>query len=426
MVVRGARIRGREGLWDVGVRGGRIVEVSRRVGERGEEEFEAGGRLLAPNFFDMHIHLDSVLTLGDPRHNESGTLLEGIEIWSERRERLGVEEALERMREAVYWMVSNGTTYLRTHIDCTAPTDAAAEAVLRLREEVGDIMDIQVTAFPQSGILTDEGNVEMLERAVERWADNVGMIPHIEFTREDGVRSIEIAFELAKRYGKPIDGHVDETDDEHSRFLEVVAAKTIREKMFGRVSASHVTASHGYNGAYLAKLYRMLRRAEVTIIANPLINIHLQGRFDTLPKRRGMAPIKEMAGFGVNVALGHDCVMDPWFPLGIGSMLHALYVAVLVGHMTGYGELKRTFDLITVNAAKAYGVTDYGIEAGSRADFQILDGRDELEVLARLRPPLYVFKNGKLVCENTKHETKIHNNGKTVRIDPGKVPYLPD
>ena len=422
LIIRNVRIRGRDGLWDVGVRNGRITAIERRINGGGDSIIDGGGGLLLPSFIDMHIHLDSVFTLGEPRYNESGTLLEGIEIWNERRKNIGFDEALNRIKKAVYWIISNGTTYIRTHIDCTAPTDAAARAVKKIREELRDVVDIQITAFPQSGILTDDGNLEMLEKAVEGWADNVGLIPHIEFTREDGVRSIEVAFQLAKKYNKPIDGHVDETDDDHSRFLEVIAAKTIKEGMNGRVSASHVTASHSYNGAYLAKLYRMLRRGGVNIIVNPLINIHLQGRFDTFPKRRGLAPIKEMLGHGINVSLGHDCIMDPWFPLGIGNMLHALFVAVLASHMTGYNELKRSFDLITYNAARAYGLRDYGIRVGNRADLLIMQGRDELEVLSMLQPPLYVIKRGKIVCENTRSVSRIYLRDGVVEEVPGMAP----
>ncbi|MBS7612615.1 amidohydrolase family protein, partial [Candidatus Bathyarchaeota archaeon] len=249
---------------------------------------------------------------------------------------------------------------------------------------------------------------ELLEKGIELGADNVGMIPHIEYTREDGVRSIEIAFEIAKKYGRDIDGHVDETDDEQSRFLEVVAAKTIREGYFGRVTAGHATAMHSYNDSYVDKLFRLLRRAQITIVPNPLINIHLQGRYDKYPKRRGLARIKELLSNGVNVALGHDCIMDPWYPLGRGDMVLVLFMAVHVAQMLGYNDLIESFNLITVNSAKALRIEQsYGVEEGKAANLVVLDAHNEIEALTYLSRPLYVIKNGRIVSEKKPDEVKV-------------------
>jgi cytosine deaminase len=283
-------------------------------------------------------------------------------------------------------------------------------------------MDIQVTAFPQDGIMTDPQNRELLERSVEFGADNVGMIPHHEFTREDGVRSVEFAFDLAEKYGKDIDGHVDETDDDQSRFLEVVAAQAIKRHYEGRVTAGHCTAMHSYNDAYAAKLYRVLKRAGVTVVANPLINITIQGRFDSYPKRRGMARIKELTQWGVNVALGHDCVMDPWYPLGKGDMLQALFMAVHVAQLTGYRELIDSFDLITANPAKALRMgRRYGVNVGRPANLVVLEAKSEIHALARLAPPLFVLRKGRVIVERSRSVTKLTGPKGAEKLDVGDL-----
>jgi len=418
ILIRGVRLRRLDGLYDVLIEDGKIAEVSTSIKRSADEIINAGGRLLTPSFSDMHFHLDSALTLGDPRYNESGTLIEGIEIWAEKKRGITVEDVKNRAIKAVKMMVSYGTTRLRTHADITEPRLATLKGLLEVKKEMKPLIDIQVTAFPQDGILTEPGNMELLEKAVEMGADNVGIIPHYELTREDGVKSISVAFDIAQKYGRDVDGHVDETDDEQSRFLEVVAAEAIRRGYEGRVTAGHATAMHSYNDAYAYKLYRILRRAGVTVIANPLINIHLQGRFDTYPKRRGMTRIKELLKHGVNVALGHDCIRDPWYPLGRGDMVQALFMAVHVGHLMGYQELRDSFDLITVNAAKALRIeNEYGVERGKRADLVLLDARDELEALALQRPPLLVIKEGRIIVRRSNAEAEIVMDGKKEMLE---------
>jgi len=408
VIIKRAKIRGRDGLFDIRIEDDVIVEVAPHIATRDDEVIDVDGRLVMPTFIDMHFHLDSVLTIGDPRFNQSGTLLEGIEIWSEYKKKLTIEDVVERSRKALMLMVSYGTTRIRTHADVTEKKLTTLKGLLEVKRLFKDIVDIQITAFPQDGILTEPENMELLEKAIELGADNVGMIPHLEYTREDGVKSIGIAFEIAKKHDRDIDGHVDETDDEQSRFLEVVAAKTIREGYMGRVTAGHATAMHSYNDAYADKLYRILKKAEITIVPNPLINIHLQGRYDKYPKRRGLTRIKELLMNGVNVALGHDCVMDPWYPLGRGDMMQALFMAVHVAQMMGYSELIRSFDLITVNAAKALRVESiYGVDKGKKADLVVLDAFNEIEALAYLKRPLYVIKNGRIVSERNIEEVKV-------------------
>ncbi len=421
-MVRNARLRGREGTYDIGVDVGVIRRITHRVNQRGEEEVDARGNLVLPPFIDMHFHLDSALAYGDPRFNESGTLLEGIEIWGEKKRKITVDEIRSRASRMLKLMIVHGTQVLRTNADVTEPNQKPLKALLQVKKEFKDFIDVQVTAFPQDGIMTEPHNRELLEKSVELGADNVGMIPHHELTREDGVESIDFAFKLAKKYGKDIDGHVDETDDDQSRFLEVVAAKAMKTHYEGRVTAGHATAMHSYNDAYAAKLFRILKRAGVTIVANPLINITLQGRFDTYPKRRGMARVKELLRWGVNVALGHDCVMDPWYPLGKGDMLQALFMAVHVGQLTGYEELLDSFDLITNNAAKALRIERwYGVEEGKRANMVILEAKSEQHALARLSPPLYVIRNGRMIARRSPSDVEFTGPHGREKLDVGEL-----
>lgn len=421
-MVRAARLRGRSGTYDIGVESGKIVKISHSIPQKGDKEIDASGNLVVPPFIDMHFHLDSALAYGDPRFNESGTLLEGIEIWGEKKKHITETEIQERAAKMLKLMVIHGTQFLRTNADVTAPGQKPLKALLRMKEAFRNLIDLQATAFPQDGILTESGNAELLEKSLELGADNVGMIPHHELTREDGVRSIDYAFELAKKYNKDIDGHVDETDDEQSRFLEVVAAKAIKTKYEGRVTAGHATAMHSYNDAYAAKLYRILKRAGITIVANPLINITLQGRFDTYPKRRGMARVKELGRWGVNVALGHDCVMDPWYPLGKGDMMQALFMAIHVGQLTGHQELLRAFDLITENPAKALRITDwYGVSEGKRANLVVTDSKSEIQALARLSPPLYVVRDGRIIVAREPTMTELIGPKGKERVDVGEL-----
>jgi cytosine deaminase len=410
LVIRQARLNGN--IVDIAVYGNRIVKIDKAIHERGIEEINANGGLVLPPFFNMHFHLDSALTLGDPRFNESGTLWEGIEIWAEKKRRLSIDEILKRAETVIKWMVAHGTLWLRTHADVTDKSLTTLKGELAAKEAFRNLINIQVTAFPQDGILTDPENKEFLEKALEMGADNVGLIPHNEWTREDGVKSIQIAFDLAQKYNRDIDGHVDETDDPLSRYLEVLAAETIRRHWENRVSAGHVTASHSWDLAYKYRITPLIRRAGITIIANPLINIHLQGRFDQGPKRRGMAPIKFFMNNGVNVALGHDCVMDPWYPLGVGNMLHVLFMAIHVDHEFLGKDLEKSISLITYNAAKAWRVLDnYGIEPNKPANLLIFRQKTVFDVIRLMERPNYVIKDGRIVAKNL-YESEVFFNGK--------------
>ena len=405
VVVRNVRVhptRERSGtLFDVEVSDGTIASI-RPAGQsqspEGQTVLDAGGRFLSPPFVDPHIHLDAVLTVGQPRHNESGTLIEGILTWSERKKSLSLEDVKRRAREAIRWEVAQGTGLIRSHVDVCDPSLTALQALLELREEVRDLVELELIAFPQDGIMSFPDGKELMRKAMELGCDIVGGIPHYEQTREDGVAEVNFVFDLAQEFGRPLDLHCDETDDEQSRFLETVLARTMRDGLQDRVCASHVTAMGSYNDAYMFKILQILKRAGVTVVANPLTNIVLQGRFDSYPKRRGMARVKELSAEGVNVACGHDCIMDPWYPLGTGSMLDAVHMLVHVGHMTGRDELFRAYEMITTNPLRASG-REWSIGEGQPANFAILECEDEVEAI-RLRPTArWVVRKGTVVAE---------------------------
>ncbi len=417
LLIKNAAIRGSERLNDILIESNLITRIAPNIRADAENAVDAHGNLVLPSFSDMHLHLDSAMTLGVPRFNESGTLQEGIAIWGEYKKSIKIGEMKRRARLACEWSASYGTTRIRTHADVTEPTLTTLKGLLELKSEIRDIIDLEVTAFPQDGILTEPGNLELLEKAMEMGADNVGMAPHIEYTREDGIRSVEKAFEIAKKYGRRVDGHVDETDDEMSRFLEVVAACAIRSGYEGKVTAGHATAMHSYNNAYASKLFGLLKRADVTIIPNPPVNIHLQGRHDTYPKRRGMARIKELVQYGVNVALGNDCIMDPWYPLGRGDILQSLFIGIHVGQLTGRDELLSCLDLVTINSAKALGISEhYGIAPGKTADLVVVDAHDELSAIRDQPARLAVIKGGKIIARTAGRDSTIIRGSRASRL----------
>jgi cytosine deaminase len=417
LVVRNARLHPTGGNEpepvDVGVAGGQIAAIRPRgeIAADGATELDAEGSLLSPPLVDPHVHLDAVLTVGEPRYNESGTLIEGILTWAERKPALTHQDVKDRALEAIRWEVAQGTGLIRSHVDVCDPNLVALKALLELREEVRDLVDLRLIAFPQDGILSFPDGEELMREAMRLGCDVIGGIPHYEWTRDDGVAEVHFIFDLARETGAPIDLHCDETDDEQSRFLEVVAARAIRDGMQGRVVAGHTTAMASYNDNYAFKLIQILKRAGVTIVANPLDNIVLQGRFDTYPKRRGMTRVKELDAAGINVACGHDSIMDPWYPLGRGSMLDALSMLVHVGQMTGRAELFRAYEMVTSNPARAAEIADWRIAEGAPANFVVFDCTDEAEAI-RLRPAArWVVRNGRVVAETEPARSVVHDAG---------------
>lgn len=409
LIIRNARLITQPELVDIGIDAGLFKEIGPRLQAQGETEIDAAGNLVSPPYIDPHLHLDIVLTAGKPRRNLSGSHPEGIQVWSEYKATYpNFEDFEERARRVIEWAVAQGTLYIRTHIDVCDPNLTALKRMLELREAVKEIAEIQVVAFPQDGILAYPPAVELMDEALRLGADLVGGIPAWEWTREEGVESINTIFKLAQVYDRDIDVHCDETDDEHSRFLEVLAAQAIRSGYEGRVSASHTTAMHSYNNPYAFKLQGLVQKAGVNIIANPLENIICQGRFDTYPKRRGITRVKELLEAGVNVSLGHDSIMDPWYPLGRGDMLAVAQMAVHVCHMSGFEEMGRIYKTVTSNSATTLGIADrYGLEKGRPADVVILDARSVIDALRLLPPRLYVIKSGRVVARTDPARSRV-------------------
>ncbi len=419
LIVRGARLRKKEGLWDIGIEDGMFAAVERTINQKGQKEIDAGGHLVSPPFIDPHLHLDAVLSVGDPRYNESGTLLEGIEIWGERKKNLTKEIIKKNAHEAIKWAVVNGTLKIRTHVDTTDPTLKTVEALVEVREEVKDLIDLQIVAFPQDGIFTFPEGESLMRRAVEMGADVIGGIPHNEFTREDGVRDVEFVYDLAEKTGSLIDIHIDETGDDQSRFVEVMAKESIIRGMQGLATASHTTAMHNYNNDYAFKLIGILKRAEMNMITNPFDNAVLQNRTDGYPRRRGHTRVDELLARGVTVSIGHDSIMDPWYPLGKGSMLSAANLLLHTAHMSGYSQFSQLFDMITDYSAVTMNVADsYGIKQGNPADFIVLDAVDEMEALRLISECLYVVRRGDIVARSIPAERHFeYGSGNDEMID---------
>lgn len=375
----------------------------------GEEVRDCQGKLVLPPFVESHVHLDTCLTAGRPRWNLTGTLFEGIQCWEEYKPFLTKEEVRERVNKAIRMEASNGIQHIRTHVDINDPKLTALETILELREEVRDYVDIQIVAFPQYGILSYPKGKELLEQALAMGADAAGAIPHFEFTREYSVESLNICFDLAQKYGKLIDVHCDEIDDEASRGLETVAARAYETGMRDMVTASHTTAMHSYNNAYMIRLMRLLKLSGMNFVANPCVNVHLGGRVDTYPKRRSMTRVKELTAEGINVSFGSDDIFDPWNPLGNGKMRDQVFMGLYTGHMLGYEEIVSSYKFVTTNAARTLHLGDgYGIREGNDANFVIMDAKDWYDALNQDANVLANYRKGKCIASTEPVEKKVY------------------
>ena len=386
---------------DIRVENGKIAEIGANLTARpGEDVRDFAGKLALPPLIESHVHLDTCLTAGDPVWNLSGTLFEGIECWAKRKEKLTREDVRERVHRAVRLYAVNGIQHIRTHVDVTDPKLTAMEALLELREELRDVMDIQVVAFPQEGIESYPNGRALMENAVRMGADCVGAIPHFEFTREYSVSSLNFAVELAEKYDKLVDVHCDEIDDEASRGLETLAARAYESGLCDRVTASHTTAMHSYNNAYVQRLMRLLKLSRINFVSNPLVNTHLQGRIDTYPKRRGITRVKELTEAGVNVSFGHDDIFDPWYPMGTGLLRDVVFMGLHVCQMMGYEDIMNSYRFISTHAAKTLHLGEsYGIRAGNPASFIVLDAKNYYDALNTNATVLLSCRNGRVVAE---------------------------
>ena len=394
---------------DILIKDGKFEKIAKNMSpSKGEEVLDCKGCMVLPQFIESHVHLDSALTAGDPRWNKSGTLFEGIACWAERKEKLTKQDVKERAKKAIKKQAANGIGHVRTHVDVTDPSLVAMEGLLELKEELKDIIDIQIVAFPQEGIMSFPNGKKLMENAAKMGADALGAIPHYEFTREYGVESINFIIELAEKYGLLVDAHCDEIDDEQSRFVEVLATRAYESGLSSKVTASHTTAMHSYNNAYAYKLFRILRMSNINIVCNPLVNTHLQGRFDTYPKRRGVTRVKELLADGINVSFGHDDIFDPWYPLGDGSMRDVIHMGLHVCQMMGYEEILNSYNLVTYNAAKTLNLGDsYGIKEGNPASFIVLNSDNFYNALNEKKEVLYNFTRGKLIAKTSPAQKNV-------------------
>ncbi len=417
LIIRNANLPdGRTGI-DIGIENGDIKEVTAQLDASAAQEIDATGRLASPPFVDSHFHLDSTLTYGRPRVNASGTLLEGIQLWGELKPHLTAEDIKTRAMNLCHWAIARGTLAIRSHVDISDDRLLAVQALLAVREEIKTYIDLQLVAFPQDGYLRYPGSAENLKRALDLGVDVIGGIPHFERTMADGAASIKSLCELAADRGLPVDMHCDESDDPLSRHIEMLTYQTQRLDLQGRVTGSHLTSMHSMDNYYVSKLIPLMAEANMHVVANPLINITLQGRHDTYPKRRGMTRVKELMEAGINVAFGQDALMDPWYSFGSHDMLEVAHMGLHVAQMTGADQMRQIYETVTTNGAKVMGIENYGLEPGCRADIVILQATDIHDAL-RLKPArLFVIRRGKIIAKTPPVVSRLELEDQAIEVD---------
>ena len=418
MLIRNANLPdGRTGI-DVLIESGRFRAIGQHLpAPEGVPVIDAMGQLLSPPFVDAHFHLDASLSHGLPRINQSGTLLEGIALWGELKPQLTQDALVERALQYCDWAVAKGLLAIRTHVDVCDDRLLAVEALLHVKQRVAPYLDLQLVAFPQDGLLRSPTALVNLKRALDMGVDVVGGIPHFERTMAEGAESVRLLCELAAERGLPVDMHCDETDDPLSRHIETLAFHTHRLGLHGRVTGSHLTSMHSMDNYYVSKLLPLMHEAQVHAVANPLINITLQGRHDTYPKRRGMTRVPELMAAGIKVAFGHDCVMDPWYSLGSADMLEVAHMGLHVAQMTSPAQMGACFDAVTVNAAAVMGLAGYGIQVGHRADCVLLQARDRVEAIRLRANRLLVLRRGQVIAQTPPASASLALPGRPSSVD---------
>ncbi|WP_425056390.1 cytosine deaminase [Pseudomonas abyssi] len=402
-----ARLAGRPGLYRVAMADGRFTAIDAQADSQSAsaDELDAGGNLLLSPFVEPHIHLDAALTAGEPRWNQSGTLFEGIECWGERKAMLSRDDVVTRAEQTLKLFAAHGIQYVRTHVDVTDPQLTALRAMVEVRERVREFVDLQIVAFPQEGILSFPGGKELMTEAVAIGADVIGGIPHFEFTRDYGVESVKWLMDLAERNDCLVDVHCDEIDDPQSRFLEVLAAEALSRDYGSRVTASHTCAMHSYDEAYCSRLFRLLGKSGLNFVALPTENLHLQGRFDGYPKRRGVTRVPELLDAGLKVCFGQDSIRDPWYPMGNGNLLRTLDVGLHACHMLGMERIDTALEIVTDNGAAALNLKGYEIAVGNPARCMVLNGATPYEVLLNQSPVLASIRDGRCLVQR---EAPVH------------------
>ena len=417
LVIRNATLPDGTRHIDIAMAAGRIVAVGPALTVRGAQEIDAGGDLVTPPFVDAHFHMDATLSYGLPRVNRSGTLLEGIALWSELKPLLTQEALVARALQYCDWAVARGLLAIRTHVDVCDDRLLAVEALLQVKQQVAPYLDLQLVAFPQDGLLRSPSAFDNLKRAMAMGVDVVGGIPHFERTMADGTESVRLLCEFAAEQGLRVDMHCDESDDPMSRHIETLAYHTHRLGLQGRVAGSHLTSMHSMDNYYVSKLLPLMREAGVAAIANPLINITLQGRHDSYPKRRGMTRVPELMAAGIDVAFGHDCVMDPWYGLGSGDMLEVAHMGLHVAQMTSQEAMHACFLAVTETPARILGLEGYGLQPGCHADLVILDAGSTVEAIRLRAARRYVIRRGRLVSQSPASRATLDLPGRPVQVN---------
>lgn len=418
LIVRDATLPDGRGGLDIAVAGGRIVGIEAEIPTKARREIDAAGHLVSPPFVDCHFHMDATLSLGLPRMNRSGTLLEGIALWGELKPLLTPEAVIARALRYCDLAVAHGLLAVRSHVDICDDRLLAVDALLEVKRQVAPYLDLQLVAFPQDGYLRSPTAVANLARALDRGVEVVGGIPHFERTMEEGTESLRRLCRIAAERGLRIDIHCDETDDPLSRHVETLSAETVRHGLQGRVAGSHLTSMHAMDNYYVSKLIPLMTEAGLQVVANPLVNIVLQGRHDGYPKRRGLTRVPELKAAGLTVAFGQDCCLDPWYALGTADMLDVAQMGLHVAQMTSRDAMRACFEAVTTDAAAVMGLDGYGLQVGAHADFVVLQARDAVEAI-RLRPPrLHVVRRGRVIATTPPRIAELDLPHRPSCIDP--------
>ncbi|TSE01781.1 amidohydrolase family protein [Mesorhizobium intechi] len=402
---------------DIGVSGETIAAIEPKLQGSARAEVDAGGNLVSPPFVDPHFHMDATLSYGIPRINASGTLLEGIALWGELKPLLTHEAVRDRALAYCDWAVSMGLLAIRTHVDVCDDRLLAVEALLDVKKTIAPYIDLQLVAFPQDGFYRSPKARENTIRSLDMGVDIVGGIPHFERTMADGTRSVTELCEIAAKRGLMVDLHCDETDDPLSRHIEQLAYETQRLGLRGKVAGSHLTSMHSMDNYYVSKLLPLIAEAGVSAIPNPLINIMLQGRHDTFPKRRGLTRVKEMQALGIRVGWGQDCVLDPWYSLGTADMLDVAFMGLHVAQMSSPADMARCFDMVTNVNAAIMGLDHLGLAVGKRASLVVLDAGNPIEALRLRAERICVIARGKVVAERTRQDTRLSIPGRPALVN---------
>ncbi|MBL8878990.1 MAG: amidohydrolase family protein [Phycisphaerales bacterium] len=396
-------LRDAPGLWTIRFDGDRIGSVEKQNGRAAmpcpSGMLDARRGLVVPSLVDAHVHLDLAYSLTQVPPNDSGTLLEAIELWQEAKSHMLAPDVCERALRAVRDEIAGGTGYIRSHVDVGSMADyRLCEGVLAARQQAKDLCFIELVAFPQDGLMRDPGAVDHLRRAMRDGVNLVGGIPHIESTQRDGLRHLEMVFDLAAEFDADIDVHIDETDDPHSVYAEYLASMTMERGWQNRVTASHVCALGSYPDAHASRVIDLIAAAQIAVVTNPGVNLHLQGRFDRYPKRRGLTRVSELLARGVPVAAGQDCIADPFYPLGNGKMLDQAFLLVHADHMNTSGAIRQAFDMVSGMAGRVIGLARHAIVDDAPANLAVFDAEDVIE-LVRVRPtPHWTVYRGRVVA----------------------------